>query len=294
MTSHTFSSFFQGKALEHLHMALDRALVEDGPDLTSQALFHETDMLNAEIVAKQEAVLAGLPLAGMTCRRLAPDADWSVTQHFQDGERAQPGDVLVSLRGPVALLLKAERVMLNFMTHLSGIATLTATYVQALEGSRTQLLDTRKTLPGLRYPDKYAVLMGGGRNHRFDLADMLMLKDNHIDRAGSITRAVQALRDTYAPCPPMEVECRTLDDVREAAACKVERIMLDNMDHAAMAQALALIPQGIESEVSGGVDLEALAAIGRLGPDFVSVGRITHSAPSVDMSMRTFRRKEAE
>ena len=188
-------------------------------------------------------------------------------------------------RGP-----RAERVILNVVSHLCGIATLTRRYVQALEGTGVRLLDTRKTMPGLRYPDKYAVLCGGGHNHRRNLAEMLMLKDNHIDAAGSITGAVQALRARYNPCPPIEVECRNCDEVREAVACKVERIMLDNMSPDRLPEALELVPSSIETEVSGGVSLDTIRdyamASPRRKPDFISVGRITHSAVTADLSMR--------
>ncbi|THB65608.1 MAG: carboxylating nicotinate-nucleotide diphosphorylase [Desulfovibrio sp.] len=286
MNSTIFNDFFTSARKKHLAAAIDQALAEDGRDLTSQALFEDNDRMQAIIVAKQEAVVAGLPIAALVCERLAPQGGWSVEIHVEEGGQVEPGDTLVSLTGPAALLLKAERVMLNFITHLSGIATLTAAYTAELKGTPTKLLDTRKTLPGLRYPEKYAVLAGGGSNHRMDLEEMLMLKDNHIDRAGSITRAVEQLRAAYSPCPPIEVECRDLDEVDEAVAAGVERIMLDNMDHEAISQALARIPPTIESEVSGGVSLKTIAAIGRLGPDYVSVGRITHSAPIVDFSMR--------
>ncbi len=214
----------------------------------------------------------------------------------EEGALLQPGTVAAKISGPAHLVLKAERVILNFITHLSGIAKLTRTYVQALEGGNTRLLDTRKTLPGLRYPEKYAVTVGGGLNHRKNLEEMLMLKDNHIDASGGITRAVSLLRQAYDPCPPIEVECRNLDEVREAVSLGVERIMLDNMLSAPpfredsfhlLQEALKLIPEGIESELSGGIGLESLPLIAALrpGPDFVSVGRLTHSAPSSDFSM---------
>ena len=185
-------------------------------------------------------------------------------------------------------MLKAERVILNFITHLSGIANLTARYVRELDGTGVRLLDTRKTTPGLRWPEKYAVQAGGGVNHRKNLAEMLMLKDNHIDAAGSITAAVAKLRARYRPCPPVEVECRTLEHVREAVAAGAERIMMDNMEAPRLSQALALVPPDIEAEVSGGVRLETIRAIALTGPrrpDFISVGRLTHSAVAADFSM---------
>ncbi len=285
-----FQTFFQGAALEFLDRAICAALEEDGPDLTSSALFEVHEQLEAYIVAKETTVVAGLPFVTRVLDQCAvmteQDMHYSATYHVSEGDFVEQGKTLFTLTGPAVLLLKAERVILNFMTHLSGIATLTRRYVRALEGTRTQLLDTRKTLPGLRYPEKYAVLVGGGKNHRLHLGDMLMLKDNHIDRSGSITKAVESLRSAYDPCPPIEVECRNLADVREAVSCKVERIMLDNMTPEEMHQALGQIPDGIESEASGGVSLETIREIGLIGPDFVSVGRLTHSAPSADLSMR--------
>ena len=192
------------------------------------------------------------------------------------------------IKAPAVAMLKAERVVLNFITHLSGIANLTARYVRELEGTGVRLLDTRKTTPCLRWPEKYAVQAGGGHNHRKNLAEMLMLKDNHIDAAGSITAAVATLRARYNPCPPIEVECRTLDHVREAIAANADRIMMDNMGGELLSQALALVPTRIETEVSGGVRLETIRALALTEPrrpDFISVGRLTHSAVAADFSM---------
>jgi nicotinate-nucleotide pyrophosphorylase (carboxylating) len=285
MSTSLFHTFFSGRAMDMLLASIEHALDEDGPDLTSRALFRPEDELRARIVAKERCIVAGLPLAPLVLERCGGGR---CEPAAQDGDTMQPGTLAAELRGPAAGLLKAERVILNYVTHLSGIATLTRRYVDALATTRTRVLDTRKTLPGLRHAEKYAVRVGGGVNHRMDLAEMLMLKDNHVDRAGGITPAVERLRAAYSPCPPLEVECRTLDEVREAVACGVDRIMLDNMGHETMARALALIPDAIESEVSGGVSLETIKDIGRLGPDFVSVGRLTHSAPAADFSMQVF------
>jgi nicotinate-nucleotide pyrophosphorylase (carboxylating) len=207
----------------------------------------------------------------------------------EEGAFLRKGEKAASLEGSARLLLRCERIILNFICHLSGIANLTRRYADALAGTGVALLDTRKTLPGLRYPEKYAVLVGGGNNHRKDLAEILMLKDNHIDAAGGIRPAVEHLRAAYTPAPPIEVECRTQAEVLEAVACRVDRIMLDNMSAPAMEKALAAIPASIEAEVSGGVSLDNLGVLAQLKgprkPDFVSVGRITHSAPYADFSM---------
>ncbi len=289
MTDPRFETFFQGPAREFLLRAIDLALEEDGPDLTSMAVFAAKDQLSARIVAKEDTLVAGLPILPLVVARMGEADRCRITLHAVDGDRVPDRTVVASLAGPAVTLLKAERVMLNFLCHLSGIANRVAQAVAALAGTRTRLLDTRKTLPGLRYPEKYAVLVGGGVNHRKNLAEMLMLKDNHLDRAGGIPQAMAALRKAYQnskdKMPPVEIECRTLDEVAQAVAERPARIMFDNMERETMRQALAMVPPGIETEVSGGVDEQALAAIGAAGPDFVSVGRITHSARSADFSM---------
>lgn len=296
----TFDKFFAENAGRHLIRAVRDALTEDGPDLTSQAVFGRDDRMSAKVVAKEESVLAGVyiaPLVLEECAALEP-GEWFCRRLAEDGERVLPGRTVLEIDGSARIILRSERVILNFITHLSGIATLVSRYADALRGTGVRLLDTRKTLPGLRYPEKYAVLAGGGCNHRKNLSEMLMLKDNHIDASGGITQAVQRLRDAYAEVPPIEVECRTLDEVREAVACGVERVMLDNMLESGgedlMRRALELVPHTIEVEVSGGVTLENIGRICCIGgmdgarkPDFISVGRLTHSAPSADYSMRT-------
>jgi nicotinate-nucleotide pyrophosphorylase (carboxylating) len=287
MNIEKFSSFFQGEALRFLEEAIDLALREDGRDLTSEGVFPPDHRLGAKIIAKEDTLVAGLPIIPLVMERCG-HGEWSWKAFAHDGDLVADRTVVATIEAGAARLLKAERIILNFITHMSGIANLTRRYVQALNGTGTRLLDTRKTLPGLRYPEKYAVLVGGGLNHRKNLEEMLMLKDNHVDLAGGITPAVSKLRATYSPCPPIEVECRTLAEVQEAVLCKVERIMLDNMNTAQMCEALELIPDFIETEVSGGVTLEtihALASASAKGPDFISVGRLTHSAPIADFSM---------
>jgi nicotinate-nucleotide pyrophosphorylase (carboxylating) len=289
MTDPRFAAFFQGPALDFLIRAIDLALEEDGPDLTAMAVFSPNDRLRARIVAKEDTLVAGLPIAPLVLDRLGESARCQINLLAEEGAFVSDRTVVATLNGPAVTLLRAERIILNFLCHLSGIANRVRLAVTALSGSKTRLLDTRKTLPGLRYPEKYAVLVGGGVNHRKNLAEMLMLKDNHIDRAGGIPQAMAAVRQAYQgrqnAMPPVEIECRTLAEVKQAVAEQPTRIMLDNMDMATMRQALSLVPAGIETEVSGGVTQAALAAIGALGPDFVSVGRVTHSAKSADFSM---------
>ncbi|QGY41233.1 carboxylating nicotinate-nucleotide diphosphorylase [Pseudodesulfovibrio cashew] len=284
MPTNLFDEFFQAEARMFLLATIRIALAEDGSDLTSMGVFNDSDMAQAMIVAKEDTVVSGLPIIPMVLEFGGEDCQ--VHLNVDDGDRVSPGTMVAALQGPTIQLLKAERVIMNFLCHLSGIANLTARYVKALEGTRTQLLDTRKTLPGLRFPEKYAVLCGGGKNHRLTLQDMLMLKDNHIDRAGSITQAVEALHRAHNPCPPIEVECRNLDEVKEASACDIRRIMLDNMDAETAKAALELIPDSIETEISGNVSLETIRDVAEVGPDYISVGKLTHSAPSSDFSMQ--------
>jgi nicotinate-nucleotide pyrophosphorylase (carboxylating) len=202
-----------------------------------------------------------------------------------DGTTLGTGETIAVFQGPARSILRAERILLNYLSHLSGIASLTQSFVQKTESTKTQIVDTRKTLPGLRYLEKYAVQVGGGRNHRMNLSQLLMLKDNHIDRAGGITRAVHCLRDSYSPCPPIEVECRSEKDVREAVVCGVDHIMFDNMSCEEIKASLKFVPQSISTEISGGVTLDNLEKLAHLGADYISVGCLTHSAKAVDMSM---------
>jgi nicotinate-nucleotide pyrophosphorylase (carboxylating) len=289
MQQDLFERFFTGRARDFLMRGIDLALTEDGRDLSSLAVFTPDDRARAVIVAKQDAVLAGGPLIALILARCEGAGDREVQLPLADGRCVAPGGVVAEISAPALTLLKAERVILNYITHLSGVASLTRRYAHAMGETKTRLLDTRKTLPGLRYPEKYAVLAGGGVNHRLTLEDMLMFKDTHIDRAGGIGRAVAALReghhaDTLGEIP-LEIECRDLAEVEQAVALRPSRIMFDNMDEGGIRKALAAIPQGIETEISGGVTLENIGALARLGVDFISVGRITHSAPAADFSM---------
>ncbi len=288
--NHTlFQTFFTNDAKTYLMASIDMALAEDGPDLTSLAVFSNDDRMVAEIVAKEDTIVVGLPIISIVMDRCPDPQPYTIELFVDEASAITTGTIAARIVGAAPHVLKAERIILNFITHLSGIAALTSRYVKELEGTGTRLLDTRKTLPCLRYPEKYAVRCGGGTNHRANLCEMLMLKDNHIDAAGSITAAVAALRKAYAPCPPIEVECRDLAEVHEASACRVERIMLDNMPVDLLQKSLEVIPFDIETEISGGVTLETLrnlATASDHGPDFISVGRLTHSAPNADFSMR--------
>jgi len=287
MHTEKFDAFFQGKAQTYLNAAIELALEEDGPDLTAEGIFPQGHRLCAKIISKEDTLVVGLPLIPLVMDACA-DTDWTWNALVNEGDLVPDRTVVATLEADASHLLKAERVILNFITHLSGIANLTKQYADQLKNTGTTLLDTRKTLPCLRYPEKYAVTMGGGKNHRKDLTEILMLKDNHIDLASNMTAAVEKLRATYSPCPPVEVECRTMDEVHEAVACRADRIMLDNMDIPTMQEALKHIPESIETEASGGVTLDTIRSIAlasELGPDYISVGRLTHSAPTADFSM---------
>lgn len=282
--SDRFEEFFQAEARMFLLALVRIALAEDGPDLTAQGLFKDDDTAQAQIIAKQKTVVAGLPLIPLILE--FGETECQVHLNVDDGDTVSEGTMVAAIQGPATQLLKAERVIMNFLCRLSGIANLTAQYVAELSGTKTRLLDTRKTTPGLRYPEKYAVLAGGGTNHRMNLTEMLMLKDNHIDRAGSITQAVASLKQAYNPCPPIEIECRNLEEVGEAAKTDIKRIMLDNMPVAQLREALSLIPENIETEISGNITLENIRSVAEAGPDFISVGSLTHSAPASDFSMQ--------
>ncbi|MEG2172399.1 MAG: carboxylating nicotinate-nucleotide diphosphorylase [Desulfovibrionaceae bacterium] len=287
MQAPLFDKYFTPQGLKFIDTAICLALDEDGAELTSQAVFSPHHPLRACILAKQETLVVGLPLIARILHIHGQGGELALL--VDEGSMVNAGTEVALLRGPAPTLLKIERIALNFICHLSGIANLTRQYVHQLEGTGVALLDTRKTLPGLRWPEKYAVCLGGGRNHRRNLEEMLMLKDNHIDAAGSIHAAVLRLRTRYgANCPPIEVECRTCNDVREAVACTVDRVMMDNMDIPQLSAALALVPANIEAEISGGVTLENIRQLAHIGPrraNFISVGRLTHSAIAADFSM---------
>ncbi|MDR1776859.1 MAG: carboxylating nicotinate-nucleotide diphosphorylase [Desulfovibrio sp.] len=289
-----WADFFSPAEQKLLDRSIDLALDEDGRDMTAEAVFSPSVILEARIRAKQESLVVGLPIIGAVLKRLGAFA-WRPLA--REGAKAPAMTDVAVIAAPATILLRAERVILNYICRLSGIANLTARYVRELEGTGVRLLDTRKTAPGLRLPEKYAVQVGGGSNHRRNLSEMLMLKDNHIDAAGSIARAVALLRERCRPCPPIEVECRTLEHVREAVAANVERIMMDNMTPELLVQALGLVrsaPHRIETEASGGVSLENIRRLALLEPkpDFISVGRLTHSAPAADFSMSLNNRPE--
>ena len=267
---------------------IELALAEDiGPgDVTSDSVLPGDLILDGRIIAKKAGVIAGLPVAGAVFRRVDPALRF--TARLPDGARVRPGDVVAEVSGPARAMLAAERTALNFLQRLSGIATLTRAFVDAVAGSGATILDTRKTHPGYRVLEKYAVRMGGGQNHRMGLYDMVMIKDNHIDAAGSLSAAVERARAAH-PDLPIEVEVRSLDELRQALPLGVDRILLDNMDLEQMRAAVELTAGQTPLEASGGVTLENVAAIAATGVDYISVGALTHSAPALDLSMEADR-----
>ena len=264
----------------HIIQALEEDMLEVG-DVTSMAIFSgEHDSFT--LIAKEPGILCGVAVAVEVL--LEVDERIECTFFRRDGERLESGMTVAEISGPVAAILSAERTMLNYLSHLSGIATKTAKYVEA--AAPATILDTRKTIPGLRHLQKYAVTCGGGRNHRMGLHDMVMIKDNHIDAAGGITAAVQRTRERWGERFAIEVETRTLAEVREALECGVQRIMLDNMPDELMSAAVALVDGAVETEASGNVTLERIPAIAATGVDFISVGALTHTVTALDFSLR--------
>jgi len=262
-----------------------RALAEDiGPgDVSTAACVPPEQRGVGEFLAKQDGVLSGMYVVAECCRQAAPGC--VLDPHTDEGEGFRSGDVLARLQGPLAEMLSAERVALNFLQRLCGVATLTRQYVQAVAGSHARILDTRKTTPGLRLLEKAAVRAGGGLNHRFALYDGVILKDNHLVAAGGLTAAVQRARAHAPHTLKIEVETTTLEQVQEALQAGADVIMLDNMDCDAMRRAVELISHRALVEASGGVSLERVAQIAATGVDFISVGKLTHSAPAVDISL---------
>lgn len=261
------------------------ALEEDiGPgDVTTEGSIEKDDSARARIVAKEPLILAGLDLVHRVFAILDRDAHCEAT--FQDGDRVKAGDVVTTISGRLSALLTGERTALNFLQRLSGIATLARQFVDRIAGTSVRLTDTRKTTPGWRKLEKYAVRMGGAHNHRFGLYDGVLIKDNHIKACGGITQTVQRLRKQKGHLLRIEVEAKSIEEVQEALENKVDVIMLDNMELGEIHKAVSLIGGRALVEVSGGVGLDTLADMAATGVDIVSVGALTHSARAVDMSM---------
>jgi nicotinate-nucleotide pyrophosphorylase (carboxylating) len=259
------------------------ALREDMPsgDVTTESMAMKPKAGEALLKAKEDLVLSGANAFEQTLLFLEPQA--KVKWQFNEGDLIYKGQNICSIEGDLIQILKAERVALNFLGRLSGIATFTRHFVKAVEGTSTQILDTRKTTPLLRDLEKRAVQHGGGSNHRFNLSDAVLIKDNHISLMGGITKAVTRLRQHCQL--PLEVEASTLEQVKECVGLKVQRILLDNMSNEMMAMALEIIPDDIATEASGNMNLQRVQSVAKLGVDYISVGALTHSAPTADVSL---------
>ena len=269
---------------QEVDTVLELALREDigSGDITTESTVPEDAVLTGELCAKGTGVISGIGLCGAVFRKLDPDCEWE--EMVCDGDRVSPGDTLARVTGRSRAILSAERTALNILQKMSGISTLTSAFVKASAGSEVKIKDTRKTLPGLRWISKYAVAVGGGHNHRAGLYDGVLIKDNHIKAAGGIAAAVGKARESVGEDFSIEVETKTLEQVKEAVSCGADVIMLDNMDIAEIREAVSFIDRRALVEASGGVALENVGEIARSGVDFISVGALTHSAPCLDIS----------
>jgi nicotinate-nucleotide pyrophosphorylase (carboxylating) len=260
-----------------------RALDEDLPDITSESIFEPGDRGSARFVVKEPGVMAGLAFADATFKAIEADATFE--RRANDGDAVEPGDVIAEASASVIALLSGERAALNLLQRASGIATLTRKYVDAVKGTKAVIVDTRKTAPGLRALDKYAVRRGGAQNHRIGLYDMFLVKNNHIDRAGSIAAALERIRRRGMPQQIM-VEVRDTRELDEALALRPDFILLDNMSPEQMRQAVEHVNGKVPLEASGGITLETVRAIAETGVDRISIGALTHSVKALDISMR--------
>lgn len=267
--------------LEHI---LNHAFAEDvgKGDITTNHLVSETAFAKAQMRAKANGIIAGLPIAEKVFRKLDPNLIWK--PNLKDGDRVKKGDLIVEMEGSCRALLTGERLALNLMQRMSGIATKTAKYVKTVKNKKVQILDTRKTVPGLRVLDKYSVKTGGGSNHRIGLYDMVMIKDNHIKIAGGIIPAVRQIKKSVPDSIKIEVETTTINEVKEALTAKADIIMLDNMSLEDMAKSVKLIDGKAKTEASGNISLKKLKRIAQTGVDYISTGAITHSVKALDIS----------
>ena len=270
---------------DHIRQALREDITFE--DVSTASVCPEPHAAEVRLIAKAPGVIAGLDVFERTFALLDPNAQ---TERFvRDGDEVEPGQLLAYVRADARTLLSGERTALNYLQRMSGIATYTRAMAHSLEGTKTVLVDTRKTTPGMRIFEKEAVALGGGRNHRFNLSTAVMLKDNHIDAAGGVAQAVAAARAHASFTCTIEVECENLDMVREAVEAGADIIMFDNMSHDQMAEAIALIAGRARTEASGNVDANNIRALADLGVDYISSGALTHSAPILDLSLKYLR-----
>lgn len=262
-------------------LALDEDLAGVG-DITSEAVISDDSMSRAELVVRQDGVVCGLELAKVVFQAVDPDL---VIEHEDDGVRREAGEVVLTVEGRTRSILTAERSALNLAARASGVATATAAFVDAVDGTGAAITDTRKTMPGLRLLDKYAVRMGGGVNHRIGLYDAVMIKDNHIVAAGDIASAVAAARESVGPDIQIVVEVDSLDQLQPVLGADADRVLLDNMDLETLRKAVAMCGDSLATEASGGVTIENVREVAETGVDVISIGWITHSAPQLDLAL---------
>lgn len=262
------------------------ALLEDinYVDITTDYLIPEDQENEAKFLAKADGVLCGIEVALRVFTLIQPDFQYEVFIH--DGEEVKKGDIIAKIKGKTRTILKGERTALNLLQHMSGISSMTNRIVKIVEGTNASIADTRKTLPGMRPLQKYAVTVGGGKNHRFNLSDAAMLKDNHIDAGGGITNAVTKLRTKLGHMAKVELEVRTLDELREALSVDVDVIMLDNMDNDTMREAVKIADGKALLEASGGITEETIRGVAEAGVDIISIGALTHSVKAFDISLK--------
>lgn len=270
---------------DHIRQALREDITFE--DVSTASVCPEPHAAEVQLIAKAPGVIAGLDVFERTFTLLDPHAQ--MERFVRDGDEVEPGQLLAYVRADARTLLSGERTALNYLQRMSGIATYTRAMARVLEGTKTVLVDTRKTTPGMRIFEKEAVALGGGRNHRFNLSTAVMLKDNHIDAAGGVAQAVAAARAHASFTCTVEVECENLDMVREAVEAGADIIMFDNMTHDQMAEAIALIAGRARTEASGNVDAHNIRTLADLGVDYISSGALTHSAPILDLSLKHLR-----
>lgn len=272
------------KTLKSAEVLFDLAYAEDigDGDITTNNLIDPNQNKTAQLIAKEEGIIAGLQVAEMVFKKFDKNLEWKVL--IPDGSIVIPGDIIAEFKGNYRALLTGERKALNFLQRLSGIASYSHLCMIETEGTKVEILDTRKTLPGYRHLDKYAVRMGGASNHRFGLYDMVMIKDNHIQIAGGITQAVDAIRKKIPKSIKIEVETKTIEQVREALAADVDIIMLDNMRSTLMKECVEIIDRRAKIEASGNMTIKRIRKVATTGVDYISIGALTHSVKALDIS----------
>lgn len=274
--------------MKHVDKVITMALEEDMPfgDITTDNIISGNSTAKARLIAKEDGVLAGVPVALRVFELLSKDI--KVEVFLQDGAKVKKGDIIANIEGPTREILKGERTALNLLQRLSGVATATNKLVELVKDYPVNVVDTRKTTPGLRYLEKYAVRVGGGQNHRFSLSDGVLIKDNHISAAGGVKKAVEMVRGKIPHTVKIEVETENLDMVKEALDAGADIIMLDNMSNDMMTEAVKLINKRALVEASGDINEQRIVEVAKTGVNIISVGRITHSVKALDISLRFF------